>query len=170
MNFQDTYDTIDNIISKTNNELREVKQESRVDVTPFIDMKPIDQSYHESNIVRFILFLTMIISLFVWATVGLIIYIPMLFRMVAFYCSMVVASAFQDIDLPYAQSRLEYVINLYPDRFKLIILSFRDRNETSNNLTNRKPIDLTIFLQKAVVDIVWAFIFWLTVYLWIFKS
>lgn len=110
----------------------------------------------------------MIISLSVWAIVGLIIYIPMLFRMVAFYCSMVVASAFQSVDLEFAQSRLEYVIHLYPDRFKLIILSFRDRHVAANGVSNRNPINIQDFLQKALIDIIWGIIFWATVYFWIF--
>jgi hypothetical protein len=77
---------------------------------------------------------------------------------------MVFASTFQDIDIDSVQKRLEYVVHLYPDKFKEIIDSFQSRYSQERGLPRSNPIDWKSLLKMAFLDIVWGIIFWLSVY------
>jgi len=124
----------------------------------------------ESNIitnliVKFVLIVAMVISLIVWAIAGFIIYIPLLFRMMSYYCSMVIASSFYKIDLIYVEKRLEYAAHLYPDRFKKIVDSFQSEYKEDEQNDSIEPISWKEFFRKAFIELLWTMIFWTSIYL-----
>lgn len=127
-----------------------------------------DSSQNESNLlIRTILAFAMVLSILVWAVVGFIIYIPMLFRITAFYCGMVVLSAFdqgENLDLRRAQQKLDYVTHIYPDRFIKIVESFEKRDKITLPPHDKKSITIgwKDFLKSAATDIAWTLIFWLS--------
>jgi hypothetical protein len=113
-----------------------------------------------SMLVRAILMLSMIVSLLVWTIVGFIIYVPMVLRMTAYFCSMVIISIFHQIDIAKVQQRLEYTIHLYPDRFKIIIESFKKSHSYIPFLESTESIEWKKLIKKAVIDVIWCLIFW----------
>lgn len=128
-----------------------------------LTMKRPDTDYITKTFMgRIILQLTMIISLIVWAVLGLILYVPMVLRMVVYYSSMVFVSVFHQVDLPRVRERLEYAIEVYPERFRRIITSFHERGPRDEKTPHLEPINWQSFIKAVWVDAIWMFVFWAT--------
>ena len=123
-----------------------------------------------SKVVRIILMISMVISLIVWAVVGFIIYVPMLLRMTAYFSTMVVVSIFHAIDIAKVQQRLEYTVHIYPDKFKMIIDSFKTSRSNIPFLDRIEPINWEQFIKRAWLDVVWGVIFWLGLTMYIVNA
>lgn len=109
--------------------------------------------------IRLITSIIHIITLLIWSVIGLIIYVPLVARLTAVFCGMVIIASFQKIDLSVHQRRLEYAIKFYSRGFCLILSSFNQSNNLNTELDGN-PVDMFEFMQKVWVDIIWAIIFW----------
>lgn len=105
-----------------------------------------------------------VMVLVLWTIIGLIVWVPMLLRMVAYFCGVILISSFRKVDVHQAQKRLDFAIQFYSNGFRKIIRSYSETAlEPGEHLQNNEPIDLAEFLKQAFVDLAWALLFWVVI-------
>lgn len=105
-----------------------------------------------------------VMVLVLWAIIGLIVWVPMLLRMVAYFCGVILISSFRKVDVQIAQKRLDFAIQFYSSGFRKIIRSYSETTlEPGEPLQDNEPIDLADFLKQAFVDLAWALVFWVVI-------
>ena len=113
---------------------------------------------------RILRFIVTVAVLCLWAIIGLIVWVPMLLRMVAYFCGVILISSFRRVDVQAAQKRLDFAIQFYSNGFRKIIRSYSDTAlEPGESLPNNEPIDLVDSLKQAMVDLAWALLFWIVI-------
>ena len=109
------------------------------------------------------------VTLLIWTVLGFIIYLPMLFRLTAYFSGMILVASFQKVDLTLAQKRLEYGVRFYPNGFAMILKAFKKIEEDNDNLDG-PPVNFVKFLDRIWLDLVWGLIFWGSILLIFFPT
>ena len=110
-------------------------------------------------------FLVGSIVLVVWLILGLILYIPLLFRAIAVFSAMIIPASLSNRtkSANAASASLEKAIQFYPYGFTVIFrLLFRSSNE---NADPEESANGSINIAGAIREIVCAFVFWVTLVL-----
>ena len=122
----------------------------------------IDLDYLEAkpgSISRIFRFIVKMLVNIIWAIIGLIIWIPMLFRVIALFTSVLISSQFTGSDVRSAQSKLDYAITFYMLGFTKISKSFL-RSEKSAAIISNTSMDVEKILKAMALDSIWLVIFW----------
>ena len=80
---------------------------------------------------------------------------------------MVTASTFTKINIIEAQKRLNFAIEFYSYGFRQIIGTLKEQSQDPN-LQNVAPVNWRNLINKMIIDIVWAIIFWGSILISIF--
>lgn len=127
--------------------------------------KTADTDDLSQNIVaRCIRTVTYIIVCLLWSIIGIILWVPLLFRIISVYTAVVMAASFKKFDMKNSQKRLDTVITFYIDGFRRIISSFgisSDEDIISSPPLNNKHAELIIRIGG---EMTWSAIFWITTY------
>jgi len=94
-----------------------------------------------ANIIRFSIG---VLVLFMWAVIGLLFWIPLLARAIAYYCGFVVLSSFQEANLDAPLKLLNFSIEFYPSGFNKIFHSFYENPQPFQNNYPKSKLSLDI--------------------------
>ncbi len=104
-------------------------------------------------------FITVVILL-IWSVIGLMFWIPLMIRMVAYFCGMITISTFQNVDIKYAQDRLNFSIEFYVMGFIKILDILKRKKFGEIKLETNQPINFKRLLFSIIWDIIWTISFW----------
>jgi len=110
-----------------------------------------------------IIFLVIIlIVLVIWAVVGFIMWIPMLFRGIAVYSSSLTYAATVNAPPSYMKRRdveLQRVTKFYMQGFSRIFQMYKDK-DTQYDETNDPHRNESMKIGRFLIEILWTLIFW----------
>jgi hypothetical protein len=115
------------------------------------------------NIIYTIRVFVTIIVLAIWSVIGLLFWTPLLTRMIAWFCSMITISTFRQVDIKYAQARLNFSIEFYIIGFVKILDLLKRKKFKEVKLENNIPIDLRELFLSIIWDVFWTLIFWCSI-------
>jgi hypothetical protein len=104
----------------------------------------------------------LIVSL-IWGVIGFVLWLPLLTRIIAVYCTVLIISQFKPHPLGPAANALDKAVSFYAVGFAKINESLSrktDGNSIYDTQDVTDPIDPVGFLRAAAVDIIWLSIFW----------
>jgi hypothetical protein len=113
------------------------------------------------NIINLIRVVVILIVLAIWTVIGLILWIPLLTRMIAYFSSAVAMESLTKTDIRHAQQRLNFAIEFYIQGFRKIIdvLAKKDSAEIElNNATHN--LGWSEYFKRVGIEIIWTIIFW----------
>jgi hypothetical protein len=107
----------------------------------------------DSVLTKLILHIIVIFVIVVWAVVGLIFWIHLLFRITMVYSAMVVHGVLTNQSPAAFKAPLEEASSFYPKGFRIALSVLREENITSKKV-------ITIKAGKVIAESLWALTFW----------
>jgi len=102
-----------------------------------------------------------VIVLMTWTVFGMILWLPLLTRTMAYFTAMVALSSFsRKLDILEAQKRLDFAIEFYVYGYRkvLAVMEREDLGEITH--TPPEPIAYEGMVQTIALDVVWTLVFW----------
>ena len=128
--------------------------------------KQVDESKNTSDmasniVLQIIRYIACVIVVIGWATVGFVLWVPLLVRMIIYFIGVVSAASFRGMDLSHARSGLDFAIEFYVNGFR-IALTTLDKKLLSPVFIpqNYKPISFLDFIRVMAINSIWTAIFW----------
>lgn len=118
------------------------------------------------NAVEVIKTIVTVLVLVAWAIIGLVLWIPLLTRMIAYFVGVITASAFRTLDTHKAMANLNFAIEFYINGFRriLAVIHRTDSEDTQPPaLDNTEFVGIVDFLKSVATDLIWAIVFWAVV-------
>ncbi|SUS06165.1 hypothetical protein DF3PB_2490002 [uncultured Defluviicoccus sp.] len=102
-------------------------------------------------------FLIMILVMVIWSVLGLLLWIPLLFRVVAGYTMIVMASTFSNQDTRTAGKMLDKATRFYVDGFKKILDSVWEEDAG-------EQVSIDVKWMRFFLEALYSVVFWFLVY------
>lgn len=104
--------------------------------------------------------LVTLVVLGIWTIMGLVFWIPLLLKMIAYFSSMITISTFRNIQIKAAQDRLNFAIEFYVVGFVKILDILKRKNLEDIKLGDIAPVNFWDLLFSIIWDILWTAVFW----------
>jgi len=105
-----------------------------------------------------------IFVMFLWTFVGLVLWIPLLLRVMAYFTAMVAVSSFtRNVSIKEVQNRLNFAIEFYVYGYRRIWEVAKQHGAAQGELHDTPPLDILDLLKDIALDMVWTFVFWISI-------